>query len=146
MKDRGTYMTPTIWALDSILQPGNPNHIPANSLDKAEQMRTIRNEGMQRVIAAGTKVAYGTDAGVFPHAQNNKDFTLLATMGMRPIDLMRSATSTAAENIGVDDRGVLAPGKLADVVAFNGDPSHSIALLEERPALVMLGGQRLTLA
>lgn len=146
MRERGTHMTPTIWALDSILQPGNPNHIPQNSLAKAELMRTIRNEGMQRTIAAGAKIAYGTDAGVFPHQENNKDFALLAAMGMHPIDLMRAATSAAAENIGVDDRGTLAPGKLADVVAFKGDPSRNIALLEERPALVMLGGQRVAQA
>jgi imidazolonepropionase-like amidohydrolase len=144
MKQRGTFMTPTIWALDSILQPGNPNHIPQNSLDKADKMRTIRNEGMQRTIASGTKIAYGTDAGVFPHQQNNKDFALLAAMGMRPIDVMRSATSVAAENIGLDDRGALAPGKLADVVVWSGDPSRDVALLEKAPLLVMLSGRRVS--
>lgn len=143
MKQRGTYMTPTIWALDSILQPGNPNHIPQNSLEKAELMRTARNQGMQRTLAVGAKIAYGTDAGVFPHAQNNRDFALLASMGMHPIDLMRATTSVAAENIGVTDRGVLAPNKYADVVAFNGDPSRDIGLLEKPPALVMLGGKKI---
>jgi imidazolonepropionase-like amidohydrolase len=142
MKQRGTFMTPTIWALDSILQPGNPNHIPENSLEKAEKMRALRNEGIARTLSAGTKIAYGTDAGVFPHHENNRDFSLLASMGMRPIDLLRAATSVAAENIGVDDRGMLAPGKLADVVAFNGDPSRDVGLLEKPPALVFLAGSR----
>ncbi|MDE2482598.1 MAG: amidohydrolase family protein [bacterium] len=145
MKQRGTFMTPTIWALDSILQPGNPNHIPENSLEKAEMMRKIRNEGMQRTLAAGAKIAYGTDAGVFPHHENAKDFGLLASMGMHPLDLMRSATSVAAENIGVDDRGMLAPGKLADVVAFAGDPSHNITLLERKPNFVMVSGSKIAL-
>jgi imidazolonepropionase-like amidohydrolase len=144
MRERGTFMTPTIWALDSILQPGNPNHIPANSLEKAEKMRKLRNEGMARTMAAGVKIAYGTDAGVFPHHENAKDFGLLASMGMRPLDLMRAATSSAAENIGVTDRGALAPGKLADVVAFKGDPSTNASLLETAPTLVMLAGQRVT--
>jgi imidazolonepropionase-like amidohydrolase len=143
MKDRGTALVPTIWALDSILQPGNPNRIPQNGLDKAHQAALLRNEGMQRALAAGAKIVYGTDAGVFPHRENNKDFALLRAMGMRPLDLLRSATSHAADMIGTKDRGRLAPGLLADVVAFNGDPSTNVALLEKAPALVMMGGKRI---
>ncbi len=142
MQQRGTVLVPTIWALDSILQPGNPNHIPAQSIQKAEYAAKLRNEGMQRAIASSVVIAYGTDAGVFPHAQNNKDFALLVNMGMRPIDVMRAATSSAAELIGVGDRGTLAPGKLADVAVFNGDPSHDISLIENPPALVMLAGKK----
>jgi imidazolonepropionase-like amidohydrolase len=142
MRQRGTALVPTIWALDSILQPGNPNQIPKNGLDKAHQAAQLRNEGMQRALAAGAKIVYGTDAGVFPHKQNNKDFSLLQTMGMRPLDLMRSATAHAAEMIGTPDRGRLANGLLADVVAFAGDPSTNAALMEKPPALVMLGGKR----
>jgi imidazolonepropionase-like amidohydrolase len=142
MRDRGTALVPTIWALDSILQPGNPNHIQQNGLDKAHQAAQTRNEGMQRALAAGATIVYGTDAGVFPHGQNNKDFALLQTMGMRPLDLMRSATSHAAAMIGTRDRGRLAPGLLADVVAFAGDPSTNAALLEKPPTLIMLGGKR----
>jgi imidazolonepropionase-like amidohydrolase len=143
MKDRGTALVPTIWALDSILQPGNPNQIPANGLEKAHQAALLRNEGMQRALAAGAKIVYGTDAGVFPHRENNKDFALLQTMGMHALDLLRSATSHAADMIGTKDRGRLAPGLLADVVAFNGDPSTNAALLEKPPALLMVGGKRI---
>ncbi|MDQ6941600.1 MAG: amidohydrolase family protein [Candidatus Eremiobacteraeota bacterium] len=142
MKDRGTALVPTIWALDSILQPGNPNKIPQNGLDKAHQAALLRNEGMQRALAASAKIVFGTDAGVFPHRENNKDFALLQAMGMRPLDLLRSATSHAADMIGTKDRGRLAPGLLADVVAFNGDPSANTALLEKAPALIMMGGTR----
>jgi imidazolonepropionase-like amidohydrolase len=142
MEQRGTRLVPTIWALDSILQPGNPNHIPQGSVDKAEYAAKLRNEGMQRAIASSVVIAYGTDAGVFPHHENNKDFALLVRMGMRPVDVMRSATASAADLIGVSDRGTLAPGKLADIVAFNGDPSRDISLLEKAPALVMLGGKK----
>ncbi len=146
MQQRGTNLVPTIWALDSILQAGNPNHIPPGSIQKAEYAATIRNEGMQRALGTSVIIAYGTDAGVFPHAQNNKDFALLVDMGMRPIDVMRSATVTAAELIGVSDRGALRPGKRADVVAFNGDLSHDISLIERPPALVLLGGKRVNAA
>ncbi|MBD5604365.1 MAG: amidohydrolase family protein, partial [Candidatus Eremiobacteraeota bacterium] len=144
MQQRATYLVPTIWALDSILQPGNPNRIPSDGLEKAHRAANLRNEGMQRALATSVKFAYGTDAGVFPHAQNNRDFALLQTMGMHPLDLLRSATSSAADLLGKTDRGRLAPGRLADIVAFSGDPSRNASLLEAKPALVMLGGARLT--
>jgi imidazolonepropionase-like amidohydrolase len=143
MKQRGTALVPTIWALDSILQPGNPNKIQPNSLEKAHQAALLRDQGMQRAVAAGAKIVYGTDAGVFPHRENAKDFSLLQSMGMRPLDLMRSATSDAAAMIGTKDRGRLAPGLLADVVAFAGDPSTNAGLLEKTPALIVLGGKKI---
>ncbi len=143
MEQRKTSLVPTIWALDSILVPGNPNHIPPGSVEKAEYAAKVRNEGMQRALASSVTIAYGTDAGVFAHKENNKDFALLQRMGMHPIDVLRSATSTAAELIGLNDRGVLASGKRADVVAFNGDPSRNIAILESQPRFVMVGGKRI---
>ncbi len=64
-------------------------------------------------------------------------------MGMNPLDLLRSTTSHAADLIGTADRGRLAPGKLADVVAFAGDPSTNIALLEKPPVAILVGGKRI---
>jgi imidazolonepropionase-like amidohydrolase len=146
MQQRGTHLVPTIWALDSILQPGNPNRVQPNSMQKAKYAAELRDEGMHRAIASSVTIAYGTDAGVFPHSENNKDFALMVGLGMRPIDVLRSATATAAELIGTPDRGVLAAGKLADVAVFNGDPSRKIALIEAPPALVLMGGQKVDFA
>jgi imidazolonepropionase-like amidohydrolase len=146
MVQRGTHLVPTIWALDSILQPGNPNKIPASSVQKAEYAAQLRNAGMHRAVASSVKIAYGTDAGVFPHKENNKDFALMVGLGMRPIDVLRSSTANAAELIGATDRGTLAPGKRADVVVFNGDPSRDITLMERRPSLVVLAGQKIDMA
>ena len=140
MQQRGTHLVPTIWALDSILQPGNPNRIPPGSLQKARDAQDIRNEGMQRAVASNVTITYGTDAGVFPHAENNKDFALLKAMGMHPLELMRAATSNAAALIGQTDRGHLAPGKRADIVAFKGNVPENIALLEQQPALIVRNG------
>lgn len=145
MEDRGTYLVPTIWALDSILQPGNPNKILPGSIHKAELAARLRNDGMQRAVASRVKFAYGTDAGVFPHKQNNKDFALLVRMGMRPSDVLRAATADAADLLGTTDRGRLAPEKLADVIAVSGDPTLNIATVE-RPSFVMLGGRRIDTA
>jgi imidazolonepropionase-like amidohydrolase len=143
MQQRGTYLVPTIWALDSILVPGNPNKISANGLEKAHQASLLRDAGMQRALATSVKIAYGTDAGVFPHKENNRDFDLLRSMGMRPIDLLKSATSSAADLLGTSDRGRIAPGTLADLVAFPGDCSATVAPLAAKPAFVMLGGKKL---
>jgi imidazolonepropionase-like amidohydrolase len=143
MQQRGTNLVPTIWALDSILQPGNPNHISTQSVQKAEYAAKLRNEGMHRAVASSVTIAYGTDAGVFPHAQNNRDFALMVGLGMTPIDVLKSATNNAAALIGVSDRGTLAPGKLADVAVFAGDPTKRIALMEKQPQLIMIGGQKI---
>jgi len=144
MSQRGTLLVPTIWALDSILQPGNPNKISSGSLEKAHLAAQLRNEGMKRALATSVKIVYGTDSGVFPHRENNKDFALLASLGMRPTDLLRSATSAAADLLGTSDRGRIAPGKLADLVAFRGNPAADIGTLEARPALVVLGGKEVS--
>jgi imidazolonepropionase-like amidohydrolase len=146
MQQRGTNLVPTLWALDSILQPGNPNHISEQSVRKAQYAAKLRNEGMHRAIASSVVMAYGTDAGVFPHDQNNRDFTLMVGLGMRPLDVLKSATVNAAALIGVTDRGTLAPGKLADVAVFAGDPTVQISLMEKQPQLVMLGGQKIDVA
>lgn len=110
MRERGTALVPTIWALDSILESGNPNHIPPNLLEKASQVTRLNDAGMQRAIAANAKIVYGTDAGVVPHRENYKDFALLRSLVMTPLGLLRSATSYAADMIGSGDRGRLAPG------------------------------------
>ena len=98
---------------------------------------------MKRALASSVFFVYGTDAGVFPHAENNRDFALLQSMGMRPIDLLKSATSSAAELLGKSDRGRVAPGLLADLVAFPGDLSKNVAPLGDKPSFVMLGGKRI---
>jgi imidazolonepropionase-like amidohydrolase len=143
MQQRGTNLVPTLWALDSILQPGNPNHISEQSVQKAQYAAKLRNEGMHRAVASSVTIAYGTEDGVFPHAQNNRDFALMVGMGMQPIDVLKSATYNAAALIGVSDRGTLAPGKLADIAVFAGDPTKQISLMEKQPQLVMIGGQKI---
>jgi imidazolonepropionase-like amidohydrolase len=145
MVERGTTLVPALWAIDSILQPGNPNRWTAQTLEKAQLAQEARNEGMQRALASGVNIAYGTDAGVFPHTENNKDFAAMGALGMPPIDVLRTATANAAELIGRSDRGTLVPGKLADVVAFAGNPLDDINLMAKPPIFVMLGGRALGL-
>ena len=83
-------------------------------------------------LAKGVKIAFGTDAGVYPHGQNAQEFRFMVEAGMRPIDALKSATSVDAELFGVADRlGSLESSKLADIVAVPGDPVADIQQTEK---------------
>jgi imidazolonepropionase-like amidohydrolase len=87
------------------------------------------------------KIAFGTDAAVFPHGQNAKEFALMTGLGMLPIDALRSATSVTAELFGISEKvGTLEKGKLADIIAMPGDPTTDITATE-RVSFVMKEGK-----
>ena len=85
------------------------------------------------------KIAFGTDAGVFPHGDNAKELAARVKLGMEPLEAIRGATVYAADLLGVDHRGVLGPGRLADIIAVAGDPLQDISVLED-VRFVMKGG------
>jgi imidazolonepropionase-like amidohydrolase len=88
----------------------------------------------------GLKIAFGTDAGVYPHGDNAKEFGYQVELGQTPIGAIRSATVVAAELLGLDDRGRIEPGLLADVIAVRGNPLEDVRELE-RVTFVMKGGE-----
>jgi len=135
MKERGTFLVPTTYLADAIELDALPPEIRA----KAEHILPLAKANLRRAVAAGVKVAFGTDAAVFPHGQNAREFGALVERGMSPLEAIRSATVRASELLGVDDRGVIAPGKLADLVAVPGDPLADVHVLE-RVEFVMKGG------
>src|SRR5580658_4993536 len=145
MRERGTVMVPTLWASQSIVAQADDGavHYSPDLIEKAERAVAARDAGLQRALAAGVTIAYGTDCGVFPHEQNNRDFALMESLGMGPADILKTATSNAAALLGTPDRGRIAPGLLADLVAFRGDLSTGVAPLAEAPAFLMLGGRRI---
>jgi imidazolonepropionase-like amidohydrolase len=136
MKERGTYLVPTTALTDSIRLDALPPPIRA----KAEYVIPLAKQSLQRAIGAGVKIAFGTDAAVIPHGQNAKEFSALVARGMSPIDAVRAATVNAADLLGVSDRGRIAPGLLADLVAVPGNPLDNIRVLED-VRFVMKGGQ-----
>jgi imidazolonepropionase-like amidohydrolase len=85
------------------------------------------------------KIAFGTDAAVYPHGDNAKEFAVLVGYGMKPIDAIRTATLNAADLLGVTDRGEIAAGKLADLIAVPGNPLNDVHVLEQ-VRFVMKGG------
>jgi imidazolonepropionase-like amidohydrolase len=145
MLKRGTYLVPTLVApIGVIEQAERHGTMPEYGLRKARETLEAHQESISRAIAAGVRVAMGTDAAVVPHGTNLRELGLMVRSGMTPMQAIVSSTKVAAECIGWDDRvGTLQAGKLADLVIVDGDPLADIRILEqrERIALVMKGGQ-----
>ncbi len=136
MKERGTYLVPTTYLVGVIDLDALPSEIRA----KAEWVLPRAVESVRRAVVAGVPIAFGTDAGVYPHGDNAGEFAALVDRGMDPLAAIRAATLNAADLLGVDDRGVIAAGKLADLIAVPGDPLQDVTVLED-VRFVMLGGK-----
>ena len=133
--ERGTFIVPT-----SYLSEGMDVSNAAPELQaKAAEVFPIAKKTIARLIEAGARIACGTDAPAIPHGQNAKELWALVQRGMRPVDAIVAATVTSAELVDVDDRGRLAPGLLADVIAVPGDPTEDITVTED-VRFVMKGG------
>lgn len=141
MKEHGTFMVPTLYTLDYIVDEGAQTGTPAYAVDKAQAMMKLQRANLRNAYQNGVRFAYGTDAGVFPHGRNAKDFAILVDqLGVAPLDAIKLATTSAAELIGVADKlGALKPGLWADIVAVEGNPLTNIRLLED-VRFVMKGG------
>jgi imidazolonepropionase-like amidohydrolase len=115
---------PTLTAAASVLDAAkNGAQLPYSVAAKAEAVIDAHNASFAAAVAAGVKIAMGTDSGVGPHGSNLRELALMAAGGMSPRDVLVAATSSAAELLGVDaDSGTLTPGKLADIVIVAGGP------------------------
>src|SRR6266498_2651529 len=139
MKQKGTFLTPTLMASEYIMSKID-SYPPALQV-KARAATAARSEMFRNAVRIGVKISFGTDAAVFPHGQNAKEFKLMVDLGMTPMDALRSATSTDAELLGIAQKvGTLEKGKLADIVAMPGDPASDITATE-RVFFVMKEGK-----
>ncbi len=139
MKKKGTFLTPTLMATEWIMSK-IANYPPALQ-EKARAAAAARSEMFRNAVKMGVKISFGTDAAVFPHGQNAKEFALMTRLGMAPIDALKSATSNDAELLGIGQKiGTLERGKLADIIAMHGDPTADIAATEHI-SLVMKEGK-----
>jgi imidazolonepropionase-like amidohydrolase len=140
MKERGTFLVPTVYVGRYVVAEFGRLGYPEKILAKARHITEEGDEHFRRALAAGVKVAYGTDAGVFPHGTNAKQFADLVRLGMTPLAAIRAATVGAAELLGWSDRvGAVDPGLYADLIAVAGDPLQDVTELE-RVTFVMKGG------
>ena len=129
MKSKGTYLTPTLMASEWIM--GKLGNYPAALQEKAKAAYNARTEMFRNAVKMGIKISFGTDAAVFPHGQNAKEFKLMTDLGLSPIEALRSATATTADLFGIAQRvGTLEKGKLADIIAMPGDPTADITATE----------------
>ena len=141
MKARGTYLVADIYNDDYILAEYARLKYPEKILDKERQVGRLQRENFQRAAKAGVKMAFGTDAGVYPHGWNAKQFAHMVRWGLTPMQAIQSATANAADLLGWKDKvGTLARGLMADLVAVDGDPLQDITTLEH-VRFVMKGGR-----
>jgi len=141
MKERGTYLVADIYNDDYILAEYARLKYPDAIIEKEKQVGRLQRENFARAVRAGVKIAFGTDAGVYPHGWNARQFAYMVKGGLTPFQAIQSATAAAADLLGWGDRvGALAPGLLADIVAVDGDPLADVTTLE-RVRFVMKGGQ-----
>lgn len=139
MKERGTYLVPTLLAGETVVSPSR--NYPPEIAEKARSAMARRSDTFRKALKMGVKIAFGTDSGVSLHGTNADEFKLLVDHGMTPAAALRSATSAAADLLGIAKTvGTLEPGKEADIVAVPGDPLADITATE-RVSFVMKGGR-----
>ena len=140
-KERGTYLVMDIYNDDYILAEFGRLGYPQKILEKERLVGRTQRESFRRAVQAGVKMAYGTDAGVYPHGWNGKQFAKMVEWGMTPMQAIQSATVSAADLLGrADQVGAVAPKLYADLVAVQGDPLKDVSELE-RVRWVMKGGK-----
>jgi len=140
MKDRGTYLVADIYNGDYIATVGREQKWPEEYLRKNDETTEAQRVGFRKAVAAGVRVAYGTDSGVYPHALSARQLPYMVRYGMTPMAAIQSATTVAAELMGWGDRvGSIAPGKYADVIAVEGDAMADLTSFS-KVAFVMKGG------
>jgi imidazolonepropionase-like amidohydrolase len=140
MKQKGTTFVPTLYVGAYLLENAAKMGIPQHQIDKSKLIALQSRDAVRRAAAAGVKMAFGTDAGVFPHGLNGHEFALLVASGLTPAQAIVDATKDAATLLGWSDKvGRVAPGLFADLIAVAGDPLADVTQLEH-VAFVMKGG------
>ncbi len=139
-KERGAWFDMDIYNDDYILSDGAKNGVFPESLEKERMIGLKQRQTFRAAHAAGVKMLFGTDAGVYPHGQNARQFAKMIEWGMTPMEAIQAATRSAAEALDkTADLGAIAPGRYADLIAVDGDPLKDIRVLEN-VAIVMKGG------
>src|SRR4051812_2167083 len=139
MKTKGTWLVPTLMATEWVL--AKLDSYPPVLQAKGKAAGAARTEMFRNAVKLGVKIGFGTDAAVYPHGQNAKEFKLMTDLGMAPLEALRAATSANADLFGIAQKvGTLEKGKLADIIAMPGDPTADITATE-RVSFVMKEGK-----
>ena len=131
MKERGIYLVADIYVTDYILSEYTKLGAPKLILEKEKVVGQKQRENFKKAFQAGVKIAFGSDAGVYPHGLNGRQFAIMVQWGMTPMQAIQAATVNAADLLGWKDRiGSLTVGKYADIIAVTENPLDKINTLE----------------
>jgi len=140
-KQHGTYLDMDIYDEECIQEDGRRGAVPQDFLEHDAELGQIQRDNFRKVVAAGVKMSFGTDAGVCEYGTSGKQFAFMVKYGMTPMQAIQAATSNAADLLGHTNQiGSIKPGKYADIIAVSGDPLADIRLLEN-VQFVMKGGK-----
>jgi imidazolonepropionase-like amidohydrolase len=139
MKAKGVFLVADIYDGDWIDEYGKAHGWPAETLRKNFDTTEAQRVGFRKAVKAGVKIAFGTDAGVYPHGLNARQMKYMVRYGMTPMQAIQSATTVAADLMKKTDVGAIAPGRYADMIAVDGDALADISVLEHVGS-VMKGG------
>lgn len=139
MKARGTFLVPTVYVGKAVEAQADAGTLSAESAAKAREIAPQMRKSFRLAYDSGVKIALGSDAGVFAHGDNGKEFATMIELGMKPMDAIVAGTSAAAELLGVENVGTVEVGKLGDLVVVDGDPLAEPAVLS-RVVVVVKGG------
>jgi imidazolonepropionase-like amidohydrolase len=141
MKSRGTWLVADIYNGDYIAAEYRRLGYPEEFLRKNDETTEAQRSGFRKAVAAGVRMAYGTDAAVYPHGENARQLPYMVKYGMSPMQAIQSATINAAQNIGWADRvGSVSVGRLADIIAVEGDALADLSKFMN-VGFVMKGGR-----
>ncbi|MFZ6815824.1 amidohydrolase family protein [Undibacterium sp. Rencai35W] len=140
MKEHKTWLVPTLYLGDWLIQHAEEIKLPKALLEKAKIVLPDARKHVARAVSLGVPIAFGTDAGVYPHGLNAREFAVYVQIGMTPIQAIRSATINASKLLGWEDQvGSIDVGKFADMIAVDGNPLKDVTELE-RVKWVMKAG------
>jgi len=139
MKEKGTYLVADIYNDDYILSEYARLGFPEKIINKERLVGKVQRESFHKAAMAGVKIAFGTDAGVYPHGWNGRQFFYMVKFGLTPLQAIQAATTNAADLIGNARIGSIRPGGFADIIAVKDDPLKDIKALEN-VSFVMKGG------
>ena len=141
MKRRGTFLVPTLVApiLGQRLAEQQPGILLPEAVRKAIEVQEAHRQSFRMAVESGVRIAMGSDTGVGPHGTNVEELRLMVENGMTPMEAIVASTKTASECIHLDhETGTLEPGKLADLLVVEGNPSDDVTLLEDKSKLLMI--------
>lgn len=139
-KQHGAWLSMDIYNTDYTQAEGKKNGVLEDNLRKDREVADIQRENFRRAHAAGVRMVYGTDAGVYPHGLNGQQFAVMTRYGMSATQAIQAATANAAEALGNKDVGLIEKGRWGDMIAVAGDPTRDVSLLQSIP-VVIKGGE-----